>query len=173
MTASEFKLLSYILDYQSNYNDRVQRGLKPKYKEILSDVRTGKVPGLTFADAERIEKVLPRECRIYPKDEITPLSYRIISNKLSDEFKSRLHRLEDLKTWFKNSEYLTFSFITDATNVEIAFNENLNFSLYLLFKDLIIMSNLGKTGTINLMGNVGVSKHLAPKLYELVEEIFS
>jgi hypothetical protein len=53
MTASEFKLLSCILDYHSNYNDRVQRGLKPKYKEILTDVRTGKVPGLTFADAER------------------------------------------------------------------------------------------------------------------------
>lgn len=93
MTASEFKLLSYILDYHSNYNDRVQRGLKPKYKEILSSVRAGKVPGLTFADAERIEKVLPRECRIYPNDEITPLSQQIISNKLSDEFKSRLHRL--------------------------------------------------------------------------------
>lgn len=173
MTASEFKLLSYILDYHSNYNDRVQRGLKPKYKEMLSDVRTGRVPGLTFADAERIEKVLPRECRIYPNDEITPLSFQIISNKLSDEFKSRLHRLEDLKTWFKNSEYLTFSFITDATNVEIAFNENLDLKLRLLFKHLLRESNLGKTQTINLMERVGVSKDSAPKLYELVEEIFS
>ena len=173
MTASEFKLLSYILDYHSNYNDRVQRGLKPKYKEMLSDVRTGRVPGLTFADAERIEKVLPRECRIYPNDEITPLSFQIISNKLSDEFKSRLHRLEDLKAWFKNSEYLTFSFITDATNVEIAFNENLDSRLRLLFKYLLRESNLGKTQTINLMERVGVSKDSAPKLYELVEEIFS
>lgn len=173
MTASEFRLLTHILDYHSNYSDRVQRGLKPKYKEILTDVRIGKVPGLTFADAERIEKVLPRECRIYPKDEITPLSFQIISNKLSDEFKSRLHRLEDLKTWFKNSEYLTFSFITDATNVEIAYNENLDSKLRLLFKRLIIISDLGKTETINLMENVGVSEHLAPKLYELVEEIFS
>lgn len=173
MTASEFKLLSYIRDYHFDYNDRVQRGLKPKYKEILTDVRTGKVPGLTFADAERIEKVLPRECRIYPKDEITPLTFQIISNKLSDEFKSRLHRLEDLKTWFKNSEYLTFSFITYSTNVEIAFNEDLDFSLYPLFKRLIVESNLGKTETINLMEDVGVSKHLVPKLYELVEEIFS
>lgn len=92
MTASEFKLLSHILDYHSNYNDRIQRGLKPKYKEILTDVRTGKVPGLTFADAERIEKVLPRECRIYPKDEITPLSFQIISNKLSDEFLNQVFK---------------------------------------------------------------------------------
>ena len=173
MTASEFKLLLHVRDYHSNYSDRIQRGLKPTYKEILSNVRAGKVPGLTFADAERIEKVLPRECRIYPKDEITPLSYQIISNKLSDEFKSRLHRLEDLKTWFKNSEYLTFSFITDATNVEIAFNEDLDCKLYLLFESLIRMSNLGKTEAINLMENVGVSKHSAPKLYELVEEILS
>lgn len=173
MTASDFRLLSRLADYHGHYEDRVARGLKPKYKEMISNVRTGLVPGLSFADAGRIEKVLPRECRIYPNDEITPLTYRIISNKLADEFKSRLHRLEDLRTWFKTSEYLTFNFTLNCTNVEIAFNEGLDFKLYLMLIKLINLSGLDETQTINLMASVGVTRELAPKLYEVVQENYS